>query len=118
AASRDDAGSRAVSARLSRIFRLVLAVGLTVWIVRRADPAMVGRALGHTQWVWVIAACGLVFADRILMAYRWIALLATLGDRLPPMASLLRIFFVSTFLGTFLVQSVGSDAVRTWSLAR
>ncbi len=31
---------------------------------------------------------------------------------------MLRIFFVSTFLGTFLVQSIGSDAVRTWSLAR
>lgn len=51
------------------------------------------------------------------MAQRWLALCAPIVRR-PPRAELLRIFFVSTFLGSFLVQSVGSDAVRTWSLAR
>src|SRR5262245_24378671 len=51
------------------------------------------------------------------MAQRWLALCAPIA-RKPPTIEMLRIFFVSTFLGTFLVQSVGSDAVRTWSLAR
>jgi uncharacterized protein (TIRG00374 family) len=52
------------------------------------------------------------------MAYRWIALLYTLDpvDR-PPLAAILRVFFVSTFLGSFL-PSVGGDAVRAYSIAR
>ena len=62
-------------------------------------------------------ACLLVLADRALMAQRWLALCTPIARR-PPAPALLRIFFVSTFLGSFLVQSVGSDAVRTWSLAR
>ena len=52
------------------------------------------------------------------MAYRWIVLLYTLdpADR-PPLAGILRIFFVSTFLGTFL-PSVGGDAVRAYGIAK
>jgi uncharacterized protein (TIRG00374 family) len=69
------------------------------------------------SWSWGLAACGLVVLDRLLMAYRWIALLAPVRRR-PPLVTLLRVFFVSTFIGTFLVQSIGSDAVRTWALSR
>ena len=60
----------------------------------------------------------LVLVDRVLMAYRWIVLLYTLdpADR-PPLADILRIFFVSTFLGTFL-PSVGGDAVRAYGIAK
>jgi glycosyltransferase 2 family protein len=65
----------------------------------------------------VLLACLLVLVDRALMAHRWLSLCAPIAPK-PSRAALLRIFFVSTFLGTFLVQSVGSDAVRTWSLAR
>jgi uncharacterized protein (TIRG00374 family) len=36
----------------------------------------------------------------------------------PPITELVRIFFVSTFAGTFLPSTVGADAVRAWSLAQ
>ena len=53
------------------------------------------------------------------MAYRWVALLCTIeADRRPPMAPLMRVFFVSTFVGTFLPASVGGDIVRSYRLAR
>lgn len=52
------------------------------------------------------------------MGYRWIALLGAVSGPRPPTSVLWRIFFVSTFVGTFLPQSVGGDAVRTWSLTR
>ena len=60
-----------------------------------------------------------MLVDRALMAYRWVVLLCTLdpADR-PPLAGVMRIFFVSTFLGTFLPASVGGDAVRAYSLAK
>lgn len=104
--------------RLTTLVRLAIAVGLTTWIVWQADLSNVASALGRTSWAWVLSACLLVIVDRLLMAYRWMALLAVLRDRRPSFLALARIFFVSTFLGTFLVQTVGSDAVRTWGLAR
>jgi glycosyltransferase 2 family protein len=53
------------------------------------------------------------------MAYRWVALLCTVeSDRRPPIGPLMRVFFVSTFVGTFLPASVGGDIVRSYSLAR
>ena len=98
-------------------FRHLIAIGLTLWALYLANPSEVGRALAGTAWPWVLLACLLVLVDRALMAQRWLALCAPIA-RKPPTIEMLRIFFVSTFLGTFLVQSVGSDAVRTWSLAR
>jgi len=52
------------------------------------------------------------------MAFRWIELLRALtpGSR-PPFRGILRVFFVSTFVGTFL-PSVGGDVYRAYSLAR
>ena len=52
------------------------------------------------------------------MAWRWIDLLCALtpGSR-PPFAVVLRTFFVSTFVGSFL-PSIGGDAYRAYSLAR
>ena len=60
----------------------------------------------------------LVFVDRSLMAWRWIDLLCILtpGSR-PPFAAVLRTFFVSTFVGSFL-PSIGGDAYRAYSLSR
>lgn len=105
--------------RLSTILRLVFAVALTLFVLWRANPSAVADVLGRTRWSWIAAAIVLVIVDRALMAYRWIALLAQLdSDKRPPTSTLFRIFFVSTFLGTFLPAGVGADAVRTWNLAR
>ena len=97
---------------------MAFAAIVTGWMILRADPSRVGAALQDVSWRWIVAAVVLVFIDRALMAYRWMALLAPLSpDRRPPFGAVLRIFFVSTFVGSFL-PSVGGDAVRTWSLSR
>jgi uncharacterized protein (TIRG00374 family) len=53
------------------------------------------------------------------MAYRWLVLLAPIPelDR-PPLGAVVRIFFTSTFAGTFLPASIGGDVVRAYALAR
>jgi uncharacterized protein (TIRG00374 family) len=103
--------------RLSTVFRVIVALGLACWAFVSASPGQVLDAFARTSWPWVLAACLLVLLDRALMAHRWLSLCTPIARR-PPQAELWRIFFVSTFLGTFLVQSIGSDAVRTWSLTR
>jgi uncharacterized protein (TIRG00374 family) len=102
---------------VSRILRVAIALSLTAYVVWSADPSRVARVAAGADLRWIAAAVLLVLVDRTLMAYRWIVLLCGLtpGSR-PPFATVLRIFFVSTFVGTFL-PSVGGDVYRAYSLA-
>jgi uncharacterized protein (TIRG00374 family) len=53
------------------------------------------------------------------MAYRWLVLLRPLPEAArPPFLAVMRVFFVSTFVGTFLPASVGGDAVRAYALSQ
>jgi uncharacterized membrane protein YbhN (UPF0104 family) len=105
--------------RGSALLRLAVAAGLTGYLLWQSDPRAVAAAAAGLDWRPVGFAVLLVFADRALMAYRWVALLCTIDTgRRPPIAPLMRIFFVSTFVGTFLPASVGGDIVRSYSLAR
>ena len=101
----------------SRTFRISIAILLTTYVVWSAEPARVAQAAARADLSWVAAALLLVLGDRTLMAYRWIDLLCALtpGSR-PPFRTVLQIFFVSTFVGTFL-PSVGGDVYRAYRLA-
>lgn len=113
---------RLPSARLSGSLRAGLrfafAVALTGYVLWRSDPGLVLRAAAAARWNWIAVAVGLVLVDRALMAYRWMMLLCALtpGSR-PPYPAVLRIFFVSTFVGSFL-PSVAGDLYRAYSLSR
>jgi uncharacterized protein (TIRG00374 family) len=102
----------------TRIARLAVAGGLTAYILWRSHPRDVLAAAAGADWRPLAVAVLLVLVDRILMAYRWIVLLYTLdpADR-PALSEIMRIFFVSTFLGTFL-PSIGGDAVRVYGIAK
>jgi uncharacterized protein (TIRG00374 family) len=99
--------------------RAAVAAGLTAFILWKSHPREVLDALANADWRLIAVAVLLVFADRALMAYRWVVLLCIIdrGER-PPLAQVMRIFFVSTFVGTFLPASVGGDAVRAYSMTQ
>lgn len=103
---------------MSRFLRPAVAVALTAFILWKADPSKVFAIAAGADWRWIGAAVALALVDRTLMAYRWMVLLCALtpGSR-PPFGAVLRIFFVSTFVGTFL-PSVGGDLYRAYSLSR
>jgi uncharacterized protein (TIRG00374 family) len=96
-----------------------VATALTAFIVWRADPSAVASATVGASGSWLAAAIGLVVVDRALMAYRWVVLVRVFepADRVP-LAVIMRVFFISTFVGTFLPASVGGDAVRAFALSR
>jgi uncharacterized protein (TIRG00374 family) len=94
-------------------------VGLTAYLFWTSDPRAVAGAAAIADWRPVGAAVLLVLADRALMAWRWVALLRAIEPLpRPAFRPLMRIFFVSTFVGTFLPASVGGDAVRSYGLTR
>lgn len=98
--------------------RILITVGLTAYVLWAANPAQVLSASAAADWRWIAFAIALVLVDRALMAYRWMVLLCALspGTR-PPFAAVLRIFFVSTFVGSFL-PSLAGDMYRAYSLSR
>jgi uncharacterized protein (TIRG00374 family) len=101
------------------VARLAVAVTLTAVIIWRNNPGAILASATRTDLRWIFAAVLLVLVDRSLMAYRWVVLLrvADAGEGIP-LAAILRVFFVSTFVGTFLPASIGADAVRAYSLSR
>ena len=103
---------------VSRLLRLLVAVGLTALVLYNAHPSDVLDAAANTDFRWIAAAIGLVLIDRTLMALRWIDLLSALtpGSR-PPFPAVLRIFFISSFVSNF-VPSVAADMYRAYALAR
>jgi uncharacterized protein (TIRG00374 family) len=109
-----------VSSRFAgRLLRILVAAGLTGYVLYRSHPAGVLQAAAGADLRLILLAVALVLVDRTLMAYRWLLLLCTIEpSRRPPLGRVIRIFFVSTFVGTFLPASIGGDAVRAYSLAR
>ena len=103
----------------ARVARLLVALALTAVFLWIANPSDVLRAGARADLRWIAFAVLLVIIDRALMAYRWLVLLCPIdpADR-PARGSVIRVFFVSSFLGTFLPASVGGDAVRAYGLAR
>ena len=104
----------------------MIAAGLTALLLWQSDPKAVWQAARDADWRFIVLACALVAIDRVLMAYRWWTLLAPIDGlgrdpmlgRRPPVKTVMRIFFVSTFVGTFLPASVGGDAVRAYGLSK
>jgi uncharacterized membrane protein YbhN (UPF0104 family) len=99
--------------------RIAVASLLTAFILWRANPRAVAAVLAGTDLRWIAAAVLLVVADRTLMAYRWLVLLHPIDAAARPhFRAVMRLFFISTFAGTFLPASVGADLVRAGGLAR
>lgn len=99
--------------------RAAVAAGLTGYILWKSHPREVLAALAGADWRLIAIAVLLVLADRALMAYRWVVLLCIIDPaERPPFTEVMRIFFVSTFVGTFLPASIGGDAVRAYSMAQ
>jgi uncharacterized protein (TIRG00374 family) len=116
----EDGEARPAAARMSsvlvRLARILVAAALTAYMFWLSRPREVVAAAAGAEWRWLAIAVLLVLLDRVLMAYRWVLLLCTSRPR-PPLGGVLRIFFISTFVGTFL-PSVGGDALRAYSVTK
>jgi uncharacterized protein (TIRG00374 family) len=101
------------------LLRLAVAAGVTAYLLYKSHPADVAAAAAHTQLVPVLIAVALVLLDRTLMAWRALLLLRPFpAARRVAFRDLMHVFFVSTFVGSFLPASVGADAVRATGLSR
>ena len=102
-----------------RALRIVIAIALTgLALFWKTSPGAVARTMAHANLAWIALAVLLAILDRVLMAYRWLVLLCPLdAEARPPFGAVMRIFFTSTFVGTFLPTG-GGDIVRAYGLSR
>ncbi len=103
--------------RLSFLLRLVVSVGLIGLAISRLDFDNMMTFLGRADGALVAVTLVTVLADRALMATRWILLLEALEVHVPRLR-VVKIFFLSTFFGSFLPSGVGGEAVRAVSFSR
>lgn len=74
-------------------------------ILAAADPGLLGLMLG------------LMLGERLFAAWRWLVLLRVAGSRVR-FWPVLRLTFISNFLGIFLPGGVGIEVLRVWGLSR
>ena len=101
------------------LLRIAVAASLTLLSLYISRPGEVLQAATRARLWPLLVAVGLVVIDRVLMAHRWVLLVrAGDGQVQPPLSTLIHLFLVSTFLGTFLPTGVGGDAIRAYGLMR
>ena len=99
------------------VLRIVVSVALIALLLSRLDIRNMAGFLARADW-WLVALTLVTVAiDRSLMAGRWIYLLEGLGFH-PPRARVVKIFFLSTFFGSFLPTGIGGETVRAVSFSR
>jgi uncharacterized protein (TIRG00374 family) len=102
-----------------RWLRAAVAIGLLTWLLWISHPADIWRVASGARPAPLLIAIGLTLFDRALMAWRWLLLLRPVpAAARPSLGRVMRIFFVSTFVGTFLPASVGGDLVRAYALSQ
>jgi uncharacterized protein (TIRG00374 family) len=105
--------------RLVAFLRLIVAAAILGYVFWRADPRAIAQAFAGMRWMPILLVVALVLVDRTLMAHRWFVLLRPIEREHPPARwDVLKVFFVSTFVGTFLPGSIGGDAARAYGLSR
>jgi uncharacterized protein (TIRG00374 family) len=111
--------ARMFSKATNQAARVLFAVALMWLATRNVEWGDVSAAMARGSWRWFAICFVLVVVDRVLMAWRWVALLrAVESPPHVPLRQLIRLFFVSTFVGTFTPGSIGGDAMRVMSLTR
>jgi glycosyltransferase 2 family protein len=98
----------------------VAIAGLLLWLaLRGVDLGQLGQLIVKPSWSWIAGVLALVVVDRALMAWRWITLVRVVEPHPHvPARELVRVFFISSFVGTVLPGSIGGDAVRAVSASR
>jgi uncharacterized protein (TIRG00374 family) len=97
--------------------RIVVTVALLGVVAVRIDWSKMEGRLRHGHPLDFLAAVGLVLVALIIGAYRWWRLLRGAGVKLD-LARLAHVYAVSTFSGTCLPTTLGSDVTRALLVTR
>ena len=100
-----------------RSLRIVIAVCLLLFLASQVDLSYAVDVLADVSWRHLLAALVLLFLTRLLAAYRWYALLKPVESTVA-FGNIVRLLFVSGFVGYFMPGTLGIEALRIYGFAR
>jgi uncharacterized protein (TIRG00374 family) len=106
-----------INNRLRFILKLLISLGLIGAILYFIDFKRLVELAVNLNPMYLIGAVGVIYLDRMLMAYKWGILSRALQVRVPFFISF-RLYFVAPLLGMFLPLNIGEDMFRVYSLSR
>lgn len=103
--------------RLMAAIRVVVSVGLLAFLFYKESPGKIADAIHRADPLWVGMIFLLMFAEHLHGTYKWMILLKHTSSSIPfwPM---LRIRYLSAFIGVFGLGAVTIELVRMYGLAR
>lgn len=99
------------------IVRLAITAVILAFLARGINMGEAAQAIATIDLRYLAAVLALVALDRSVMILRWILLLRARGIPITT-AEAVRLFLVSSFVGSFLPAGIGADAARAYGLSR
>ncbi|MFB0546730.1 MAG: lysylphosphatidylglycerol synthase transmembrane domain-containing protein [Anaerolineae bacterium] len=103
--------------RLLTVLKIVISLGLVVYLFSKVDLGEVSSALASADYLYLILALILYLGAITSGCLKWYILLRAQGIQVP-FPSLLSYTFVGVFFNNFLPANVGGDVMRGYGLAR
>ena len=103
--------------RLFNLIRIVVSVGLLAYLFYMVGPDKILTAIRQSDPWMILAIFVLMFAEHLHGTYKWMILLRHTSSNVPfwPM---LRVRYLSAFIGTFGLGAVTIELVRMYGLAK
>lgn len=99
------------------VVRLAITAIILALLAMGIDMRAAARAIAEIDVRYLAAVLALVAVDRAVMIHRWLLLLRARGIAITT-ADAIRLFLVSSFVGSFLPAGIGGDAARAYGLAK
>ena len=93
------------------ILRLVVSVGLVVWVCRRIDTAAFARQFAAQSPAWLVAAALATGVQIVIAALRWRQVLLGLGVTASS-GVVLSVTYIASFFNSWLLGTMGGDIAR------
>lgn len=93
--------------------KFALSAALVAYLLGKVDLAHSWEKARNVDGLWLALAALLFVLQIFLGAFRWRAVCQAILQALPA-ATMVRLYYISTFFGLVLPGAVGADAVRIW----
>lgn len=103
--------------RLFVFLRFFLGFFLIAFIISRVNYDKLVELLPAIKLHFILIGLIWLLLDRVIMAYRWVILLKAKGVKIP-LLSIVKVYFLSSFWGTFLPSSFAPDVIRVYAVSK
>ena len=103
--------------KLSMIGRMVLSGTILVYLLSKIDLTVARESLSVIRFEYLALALVPSLVEVLLKSFKWQMLLWIKKIKVP-FFEIFKIYYISSFIGTFLPSSLGIDVLRSYSMSR